>query len=635
MAGPQDRRRGLAAVIFVLVGTALAASGSSDAATRYGTMSFLDNGKIRVGVSLNDGGKIQYLAAATGPLAHNLVQGVGIEQSYYGGPTDRYWQANADGATVVANRNDGHVIYTKVIAQQPFPAYGECPCIFETWLWLKANTVHVRNRLTNFRSDGMSWTAHWQELPALYTSGDAYRLFTYDGEHPYTGGALREITEDRGGFFSPGPSFRATEHWAALVNDERYGVGLFNPKLVRFSGIPGTEGAVQWHWVNGYMSTPTRDILDSNISYTYDYTLILGSLDEIRAYAEGHRPDPRPAYHFRSNRQHWWELNATDAGWPIRGALRVFPDRSDPQLYGPETEFSASRVSALYVRGAWHTRQRRAELFWDTDGFSGDRRFIFDVRADGRFHTYRIKLSGYPDWLGMVHGLRLDPVRDAELGSWIDITCMSWKPCPRDRDIERRLSQTRPVAFHDSFDAGPNPVFWSPAFGSETATTQTSGGNLVVSVNAEEAPQSAGVNVIGTGIRSRCTLSGNYDVRVDYRLLEWPPSNGVHLNLTATGDGSVGRLNQNADAYFAHFPPTGAGFPTTDTTGTLRLVRSRTALFAYKGHAGAWTLIGQSSVVPKPTSMELSISSDDAEFGHQVVQVAFDNFEVVRGRLSC
>src|SRR5438309_1477952 len=141
MARPQGRRWGLAVVVVFLVTTGLVVAPTSDARKAYGQMSFLENGQVRVGVSLTDGGKIEYVGAVSGPLAHNLIQAV--QQSYYGGPPDRYWQENADNATVIANRNDGRTLYTKVIAQQPYPDYKQCECIFETWISLNGNTVHV------------------------------------------------------------------------------------------------------------------------------------------------------------------------------------------------------------------------------------------------------------------------------------------------------------------------------------------------------------------------------------------------------------------------------------------------------------------------------------------------------------
>jgi hypothetical protein len=629
MAGPFRRCWGLAVIIFISAAAALSASAPAAAQRADGPMSFLENGKLRVGVSLFDGGKITYLAAVQGPFPHDLLQDV--QQSYSGGPPDQFWGANANGATVIANRNDGHTIYTKVIAQQASPSYKQCDCILETWVTLKGNAVHVRNRLTNFRTDGATWTAHFQELPALYTTGDAYRLYTYGGDAPYTSRPVEEITSHRGEFFTPGQSFRAPEHWAALVNDERYGVGLFDPQLVRFNGVPGNDYAVDYGWVNGYLTSSAQEILDANISYTYDYTLVVGTLEDIRGYAVAHRPDRQPVYRFRSDRRHWWELNATDAGAPIRGAIRFLPDQDDPQLYGPETDFPAAGVRALYIRGAWHTRQGQAQLFWDTDGYTEERSSTFGVLNDGRFHTYRIPLA-VRAWAGTIHGLRLDPVYTAELGGWIDIACISWKPCPRDRRSERLLERSRPVAFHDSFDT-LNEGFWSQKPLSPGTFADVRTGGLILTATADAQPD-AGATTIAAGLVSRCALVGNYDLRVDYRLLEWPPENGVHLNFGTSSD-AIGRLNTHGDAYFASFPPSAGGAATTDTSGTLRFVRSGRAVAGYYRHGDAWVEILRSESQRGGELLKLSISSADSDFSHREVQVAFDELRVARGLLSC
>ena len=211
--------------------------------------------------------------------------------------------------------------------------------------------------------------------------------------------------------------------------------------------------------------------------YTYDYTLVVGSLDRIRAYAVAHRPDPRPNYLFYTDRQHWWELNASDPGSTVRGALRLYPDHYDPQVFGPETLFSASGVRALYIRGAWHTQQNSAQVFWaSSSGFDGGHVTTFYVAADGRFHTYRVPLDGVRGWTGTIRGLRLDFVDDrAEPGHWVDISCISWKPCPREPREERRLSRSTPTTvFLDSFDSALNPSFWSREVGSPGAAAESS-----------------------------------------------------------------------------------------------------------------------------------------------------------------
>lgn len=633
MASRLGRRGGLAASLVTVFAVALATVPAAAAHRTDGPMSFLDNGRVRVGVNLLDGGKITYLSRVRGPDAHDVVQDV--QQSYYGGPPDAQWHVAASGGLVLANRNDGHTIYTKVIPQQEYP-YRQCECTFETWITLRGNTVHVRNRLTNLRDDGPNFTAHGQELPALYTTGDAYRLYTYDGADPYTGAPMREITDDRGGFFNPaGPSFRATEHWAALVNDDGFGVGLFEPRRTRFGGIPGNEYAVDYGWINGYMTASTPDILSATTTYTYAYTLVLGSLDDIRAYAVAHRPDPRPVYLFQKDRQDWWELNASDAGDPVRGALRVFPDHYDPMIVGPETSFPAGSVRAIYIRGAWRTRQFHAQLFWaNADGFSGDRMVSFDVVNDGRFHTYRIPVGELSTWAGTINGLRLDFVDDQpEPGRWVDISCISWKRCPRRAAEERRLTRSAPpTLFLDSFDASFDPSFWFAGTQSPGTTTTVAGGRLLLTVGADAQP-AAGDNFIAAGIASRCKVGGDYDLRVDYRLLEWPQANGVDLIFGTDYQDNIGRLSTPADAYYAY--PGGTSVSTNDTSGRLRLVRSGDLIHGSYLHAGQWIPFWEAPVTKADSLVQLSVYADPATFAHQEVTVAFDNFRVVRGHVVC
>src|SRR6478609_5512510 len=160
-------------------------SSPADASVRQG-MTFLDNGIVRAGVDLSNGAKITFVGAATG-ASKNLVQDV--QPSYYSGPygADGFpgWHAFSSGATnVLGSRNDGRTIYTKTVAADE--RSGPCECFFEQWVTLKGRAILVRNRLTAFRSDATRYAASPQELPALYTTGRTYRVFTYDGPAPYT-----------------------------------------------------------------------------------------------------------------------------------------------------------------------------------------------------------------------------------------------------------------------------------------------------------------------------------------------------------------------------------------------------------------------------------------------------------------
>jgi hypothetical protein len=144
---------------------------------------------------------------------------------------------------------------------------------------------------------------------------------TYEGEKPFTGGELTRIEH----FLKPEDPWAgwfASENWAALVNDDGWGLGVSNPGCYRFSGgfagKPGKGGPTGDP--TGYIAPNRQEILDHNIRHEYEYTLIVGDLKAIRAWVYEHakRPAP-PTYRFEKDRQGWYYAHATDAGWPIEG----------------------------------------------------------------------------------------------------------------------------------------------------------------------------------------------------------------------------------------------------------------------------------------------------------------------------
>jgi hypothetical protein len=413
-------------------------------------LSFLDNGVIRVGVDLEQGGAITWVSASGSERnvinAHD--RGRQIQLSFYSGPQPfgaahpdwKNWPWNPIGtgdvyghaSTVVKHTNDGKTLYTRSIPLQW--ALNNVPgeCTFETWITLDGATARVRNRLTNRRPDTTQYRAFDQELPALYTIGKLHRLFTYDGDRPYTQAPLRQVENDG----PPWTSWKATEHWAALLDNDGWGLGIYHPNLFSFiggfHGKPDTGGPTDDP--TGYIAPVRQEILDHNIVYDYDYVLILGKLETIRAYATIHRPrDTRPDYVFAHDRQHWTYVNAHDAGWPLQGALRVHLDQNDPQMIGPEQWWSADSVPHLTLRAAFHTHQKRAELFWSLlgkPGFAAARSLNFDVIPDGQYHTYTLDLAAVPTYTGTITGLRFDPVPTGEKGDYADITSLSWRSEP-------------------------------------------------------------------------------------------------------------------------------------------------------------------------------------------------------------
>ena len=65
---------------------------------------------------------------------------------------------------------------------------------------------------------------------------------------------------------------------------------------------------------------------------------------------------------------------------------------------------------------------RTAQLFWETVEFRlrGETSVVFEVQADGRWHTYEVELSGHSFWQGRTSKLRFDPVGSVDVKVEID-----------------------------------------------------------------------------------------------------------------------------------------------------------------------------------------------------------------------
>ncbi len=403
-------------------------------------MSYIDNGTIRLGVNLDIGGAITYVSPCDSE--ENIINshdwGRQVQMSFYSGPNPFApngkepspawkflgWNPIQSGdcyghrSKVIAHENDGKTIYVKCAPMQ-WPLNNEPgECTFESWIRLEGNAAHVRSQINNARSDKTQYSARGQELPAVYTNGNYYRLFTYAGDAPFTGSELRQITkvwrsgapdQVEGG---PWDHWFATENWAALVRDDDFGLGVWSPETYSFiggfAGEPGKGGPRDSP--TGYIAPLRSEILDHNIEYGYEYVLIVGQLAEIRQYVSDHSPTKRlPDYSFQKDRQSWTVRDAADQGWPLDGTWAIHLNQNKPLLVGPDAFWQADDVPVLYVRAAFNTQQETASLIWEkTDGSRGERRF--SVQPDNQMRTYEVKLADAQGYSGPCRRLLLRPI---------------------------------------------------------------------------------------------------------------------------------------------------------------------------------------------------------------------------------
>ena len=327
---------------------------------------------------------------------------------------------------VLEHSNDDKHIYVKCVPMHwPLDNVpGECT--YESWLELDGPAVRARCRIVNARPDHTQYAARRQELPAVYTNGPWYRLMTYAGDRPFTGGELTRV-EKKPGDRGPWSRWTATESWAALVDDEGFGIGVFAPGVCDFTGgfagKPGKGGPADDP--TGYIAPSPREVIDWNVTHEYRFDLVVGSLPDIRKYAYDHAPPHAPpAYRFENDRRGWSYTNAADTGWPIKGELDVPLEKDDPQLKGPVTFWRAEDAGTLVIEAAARTARGDARVYWrnlDDEGFADANSVPFHLAGDGEYHAYRVRLADHPAWKGEVVQLRFDPVSAGAKGEWVKV----------------------------------------------------------------------------------------------------------------------------------------------------------------------------------------------------------------------
>jgi len=407
-------------------------------------MTVLENDQIRFGANLTLGGAITLLSTKDGPnMINSHDWGRQIQMSFYSGPqpfepngkkpADHWkqlgWNPIQSGdfggntSTIIEHKNDGKSIYVKCRPMH-WPLNNQpAQCTFECIYKIDGNVVDVTSRLVNARDDKTQYGARSQELPALYSNGPWYRIMTYTGAKPYTGGELIELSRKAENPPFPWNHFQATEEWAALIDKDNHGFGVWTPGLQSylggFAGKPGSGGPKSSP--TGYLAPLHMEILDHNIVYTYRYRLVVGSLDEIRSYVYKHR-NRAPGLNvvFKSDRQHWHFRNAADKGMPLKGVWDIQLEQNNPNIISPPFCIEASTIKAITIRAGFKTGEDKARLIWTKHGNkkpNPEDAISFPIRPDGITRSYTIKLAGNENWHGTITRLALRPCRKGAVDS--------------------------------------------------------------------------------------------------------------------------------------------------------------------------------------------------------------------------
>ncbi len=269
--------------------------------------STISNGILTLKLDLTRGGAISYLSKAGSlrSVVNIADEGRYIQQSYYAGksvnrqaegqsPAWSPWSwnpiqvgdYNRNRAQILDFKKTGMELYVKCIPMQWDMSNKPAEAEIEQWTTLVGSVLKVHNKLTCHRTDKIYGDSilNDQELPAVYPISALKNLYTYLGSAPFTNAPLDypKVVNLSSGFWGIYPT--VSEHWMAFVDNNLWGMGIYNPKCDKFlAGMAGSPNGEASDGSTSYIAPVKQAMLTKNCVYEYDYYVIIGTLAEIRS----------------------------------------------------------------------------------------------------------------------------------------------------------------------------------------------------------------------------------------------------------------------------------------------------------------------------------------------------------------
>ncbi len=209
---------------------------------------------------------------------------------------------------------------------------------------------------------------------------------------------------------------------------------------------------------------------------------------------------------------------------------------------------------------------------------------------------------------------------------------------------ESTVSTIPGPGFTDTF-SGPtvDTSFWY-VLQDPGSSIGVSNGELVASISGSAVPGPP-YNQVATGIGSPCHTLGDFDYQVDYRLITWPANGGFFAQLQSVfGWINAARqsgpwnppYNQQYGAWTGGDNAQFNSINTLDTAGSLRVQRIGSTVYAYERGVGEpWNLYFTGGPQTGEGIPQMTFSAQGDTFGHQDGSVAYDNFRLNSGAVTC
>jgi DNA-binding SARP family transcriptional activator len=183
-----------------------------------------------------------------------------------------------------------------------------------------------------------------------------------------------------------------------------------------------------------------------------------------------------------------------------------------------------------------------------------------------------------------------------------------------------------------------SPALWD-TFGSGSGASLRLQSDRLDVVLAPDGRVGGRFRQIGAGVFSVCRFNGDFDARIDYRLLDWPTRSGARAQLSAWIF-----PNRNSDAARESALPgerVDGDMPKShnllyfaDRSGTLRLLRRAGRMVALAWHKRHWVALDAEHDVGQ-VQLGINLWADSSDWAHRRVEAAFDNFRASAPHMTC
>ncbi len=254
---------------------------------------YIDNGKVRLGVKKTSGAGIAWFSQSgtNQNLINHWDRGRLIQQSYYGNKDGSLWNKEpwrwnpvqgghwrGSGATVLEIRSTTNTLYSKTLPKHWARGDDLTNTVMEQWITLTGTVAHVRFRFSYTGSE--NHVEHDQEIPAVFIEPEFKTLVVFEGDKPWSNGALKRSTPGW-----PNEGRKMTEHWAAYVNEKDFGIGVLVPVANRLTCYRFGDGKRE-HGSCSYFAPLTTFSIKPGFVFDYNAYLTIGSVEEIRTQFE-------------------------------------------------------------------------------------------------------------------------------------------------------------------------------------------------------------------------------------------------------------------------------------------------------------------------------------------------------------